>query len=79
MAGAGNLKQRRPCVGTNNSLPLTGPQLLSHTWKFREQIHPAGRGQTLVWDCGDAAPGIYLVRVLKEGNFVETLKVSIVR
>ena len=39
----------------------------------------AGRGRTLVWNCRDAAPGLYLVRVLKDGGLVETQKIALVK
>jgi len=40
---------------------------------------PAGRGQVMVWDCRDVAPGIYLVRVSRDGELVETRRVAVVK
>lgn len=40
---------------------------------------PAGRGQVIQWDCRDVAPGVYHVRLLKDGQAWEKLKVAVVR
>ncbi len=39
---------------------------------------PAGHGQTLTWNCGQVAPGMYTVQVLKDGRKTGTLKVAVV-
>ncbi len=43
------------------------------------QNTPAGRGQTLVWDCRETAPGIYLGRLLVGGAEKATCKIAVVR
>ncbi len=39
----------------------------------------AGRGQTLVWGCGDAAPGVYLARFMVNGAEKAKLKVGVIQ
>ncbi len=39
----------------------------------------AGRGQTLVWECGDVAPGVYLAVVLHDNKKKDTLKIAITK
>jgi hypothetical protein len=38
---------------------------------------PGGRNQVLAWDRRQAAPGIYLVVVVKNGQRVQTLKLGV--
>lgn len=52
---------------------LTGERIAQIT-----RALPAGRGQVLDWDCGSIAPGIYLVRVLADGNELGIQKIAVV-
>ena len=44
-----------------------------------EESVPGGGNQTVVWDCGDIAPGVYLVRIFKDDSLQETKRVAIVK
>jgi len=44
--------------------------------KLRANL-PAGQGQTLIWNCEQAAPGFYLAQVWVNGKMQETLKVAV--
>jgi hypothetical protein len=39
---------------------------------------PVGKG-TVLWDCRDAAPGLYLAYILMDGKEIGTAKVAVVR
>ncbi|MEW6515327.1 MAG: choice-of-anchor Q domain-containing protein [candidate division FCPU426 bacterium] len=43
------------------------------------QSLPAGAGQTIVWNCGDVASGLYLVVITLDNEVYEVLKVAIMR
>lgn len=53
---------------------LAGEQAAELSERF-----PAGPGQSLTWDCRDAAPGVYLARVLINGAEKAKLKVSVIK
>ncbi|MBN1594503.1 hypothetical protein JW933_01115 [candidate division FCPU426 bacterium] len=40
---------------------------------------PVGNGRVMVWDCGNVAPGIYIARVLEDGEEQGQLKVAIIK
>jgi parallel beta-helix repeat protein len=40
---------------------------------------PAGRGQVIAWNCSAIAPGIYLVRVMMDGEEKEVQKIAVIK
>ncbi|MCD4813637.1 hypothetical protein K8S19_08095 [bacterium] len=40
---------------------------------------PEGPGQSLVWDCQDVVPGVYMARVIVQGNVKGTIKISSIK
>ncbi|MCD4812817.1 FG-GAP-like repeat-containing protein, partial [bacterium] len=56
-----------------NIYNLTGERIA----KLKETI-PAGRGQVLVWNCADIAPGIYLAKAYFGGEEKQTIKLAVV-
>lgn len=44
-----------------------------------DQSMPTGQGQYMIWNCADAAPGIYLVKVHMDGAEKQTLKIAVVQ
>ncbi len=53
---------------------LAGEQVAALSGNFA-----AGRGQSLVWELKDAAPGVYVARMSVDGSAKTTLKVAVVR
>ena len=40
---------------------------------------PAGKVTTLTWNCGSAAPDVYVARLLQDGKEIGKTKVAVVR
>jgi hypothetical protein len=53
---------------------LAGEQVVELSGEFS-----AGQGQSLVWDCRDTAPGVYLARFLVNGAEKAKLKVGVIK
>jgi len=57
-----------------NIYNLTGERIA----KLKESM-PAGRGQVLIWNCADIAPGIYLAKVYFNSKEKQTIKLAVMR
>lgn len=53
---------------------LAGEQVANLSGDF-----PAGRGQSLVWDLKEVAPGVYVARMFVAGKEKATLKAAVIR
>lgn len=53
---------------------LAGEQVAALSGDFA-----AGRGQSLVWNLADAAPGVYLARMLVNGSEKAKLKTAVIK